>query len=546
VEAFALADGDWVEERKTLTVDKPVRVDMELPPAVHPEDEVTGYLRIATASGKATLSLTRDGEAVPFPGSDGSVIDTPKRIEFPVRPGTHVARVEDVDTGEVDAVEVSVDTPGRFKSYSKELSLLQEGEKLTLDSADALTLRVLPAIEEPFQNLLQATAGYAHLCCEQTAAKILSATFVYLTVETDAGRRRAEDIILAGIARERKMIRPGKGFAMYPGRGESVVEHYSRLAVRYLWALDRLEEVPGLSKALRSAIREGLVMADTAAKAHRMERVPRKIKCVEDAYAAVAASKSTEKAQEFLANLLDSAGAEIKIRGTRPHAVAERAQLAYAGASLLVLGRLDLAVRIINQVTRHFNEDGGLYSTVDSVAAIILMIQLRRSGLITGEGRVRVNGEEMTTHEATALGDQVESIEVVEGVTAVEVTRIHEEDWGSFSSDFPVRVGFRDSRGKRMKRFAMGDRTELAVSIPQGYQAGDLMHVSLPPCMSWLQGGGKVKRFTLDFEGNDELRVPVVVTSRFRGKQHFALSVRNMFEEERASSPGLMTVQSTR
>jgi hypothetical protein len=171
------------------------------------------------------------------------------------------------------------------------------------------------------------------------------------------------------------------------------------------------------------------------------------------------------------------------------------------------------------------------------------MIQLRSAQLITGGGRVRVNGKEMTTLEATELSDQVESVEVLEGAAAVEVTRIREEDWDAFSSGFPLRVGFRDSRDKKVARFRMGDRVELLINMPQGYQTGDLLQVCLPACMSWLQGGGKVKRFAMDFEGENELRIPVVVTSHLQGKQHFALCVRNMFEEERASSPGLLTVK---
>jgi hypothetical protein len=34
----------------------------------------------------------------------------------------------------------------------------------------------------------------------------------------------------------------------------------------------------------------------------------------------------------------------------------------------------------------------------------------------------------------------------------------------------------------------------------------------------------------------------VVVTSEILGKQHFAVCVRNVFEEERAANPGLLTV----
>jgi len=61
--------------------------------------------------------------------------------------------------------------------------------------------------------------------------------------------------------------------------------------------------------------------------------------------------------------------------------------------------------------------------------------------------------------------------------------------------------------------------------------------------MSWLHGGGKVKQFTLVFEGRNELHIPLIVTSKIGRQQHFALCVRNMFEEERVIMPGLLTVK---
>ena len=127
-------------------------------------------------------------------------------------------------------------------------------------------------------------------------------------------------------------------------------------------------------------------------------------------------------------------------------------------------------------------------------------------------------------------------------VVRIEISRIHEEDWNRFEVGFPVRIGFRDANDKRKKRFRMGERAELVVTLPDGYQVGDLAHVSLPACLSWIRGGGKVKQFTMDFEGRDELRIPVIVTSKIEGQQHFAVCVRNMFEEERVTTPGLLTV----
>jgi hypothetical protein len=161
---------------------------------------------------------------------------------------------------------------------------------------------------------------------------------------------------------------------------------------------------------------------------------------------------------------------------------------------------------------------------------------------VSAEGRLRVNGKEMTALEATSLSDQVESIEVLDGVAAVEITRLHEEDWNRFEAGFPVRVGFRNLDGSQKRHFRMGEPAELLVSLPDGYQVGDLAHVSLPACLTWVHGGGKIKQFTMDFEGRDELRIPLIVTSKIESEQHFALCVRNMFEEERVTMPGLLTV----
>jgi hypothetical protein len=564
VEAFALHQGDWAQARARLTVDQPVRLDLELPPSVHPEDRVSGRLRVATASGQARVTVTRDGEPVSTdPGTTG-VLGTPLVLKLPVKPGVYRAEVEDPESGERDAVELTVDEPGKLRSVARQVGLLQPGDTITLDSADALTLRVLPAVTETMGQLLSATAGYAHLCCEQTAAKILAAVFMYLTSTQDKGaragsggeakgppraaravaasaRQKAEKIILAGIAREEKMIRPGQGFVMYPDANH-VSDHYSRLAVRYLWHLSQLDRVPDLSPTLRRAVKQGLELAETAAEAHGMKRVPEKITSMVEAYAAATAEGGDRAgARAFVERTVDLSGAKPRVKDRR-HAVANRTDLAYAAAVLLALGDHGRGVRLADLVTRQLNDQGALYSTMDSVGAIAMMIQLRASGVVSGDGRVRVNGQEMDAAEAVELSDQVESVEVLEGVAAVEVTRILEEDWSEFKGGFKVRVSFRDGRGKRKTKFRMGDRADLVVSLPDGYQTGDLVHVALPACLAWIKGGGKVKRFTLDLEGRSELRVPLIVTSEIEGKQRFGLCVRNMFEEERAASPGLLTV----
>ncbi len=550
VEAFALSEGDWAGVRTAVVVDQPVRIDLELPHAVYSQDKVSARLRAATAVGNARITLSCDGKPVPLYWSEtGDVVEdtplpTPATLEFQVMPGTYLARVEDLSTGESDSVEMRVESPGCLRSYSRGVSSLQAGDELDLGTAEALSLRVLPALEEPFEALLKTTAGYAHLCCEQTAAKILAATFMYLTSTEVSTKTQAEEIILAGIARERQMLRPRKGFSMYPGR-RRVSEFYSRLAVRYLWSLDRLEQVASVSPSLRKAVAEGLAMADTAARAHGMERWPQRLQHMEDAYAAATAGGDANAVRVFIDAHVDFSGPVAQLR-RQQHAVADRALLAYAAASLIALGDWRRGIPLANQVTRQFNQQGALYSTVDSVAAIVLMIQLQASGLVSGGAQVRVNGREMTALEAAGLGVPQESVQVLEGVVPVEIIRIVEEDWGAFTAAFPLKVDFRDDRDRPKKSFSSGDKADLRVRLGEGYELGDLLHVVLPAGLSWLQGGGKVKRFTLDFAGKDELRVPLVVTSEIDGKQHFAVCVRNMFEEERASSPGLLFIEGKR
>jgi hypothetical protein len=549
VEAFAMNEGNWTQNQTTVVVDKPVRVDLELPLAVYPGDKVMGRLHAITSSRKARITLTHNGNRVAFESyltpllERGEVIDTPVELEFFVKSGNYVAKVTDYVTDETATTEVIVGEPGRFKSYVKELGLLQSGETITLKPTDILNLQIFPTLDTPFDTLITATASYTHLCCEQTAAKILAATFMYLTANNDGQRNTAEKIILAGVARERNLLAPGRGFMMYPNENY-INDYYSRLTVRYLWKLSQLDEIPNISTALRQAVREGLSLADQVSEVHRMQRLPKQIHDIEDAYMlALSEAKTAEQqVRQYIEKVIDFSGNKITLKNHQ-HAVADRKVLAYAAAGLIAIGDLTYGIKLANQVTRQFNEQGRLYSTEDSIAAIALLIQLKKSEVFAGIARVRVNGQAMTTLEALQLQVPVESIEVLEGVAAVIVTRMIEEDWQQFTYQFPLKIEFRNTHDQKITRFETGQRTDLVISLPDGYQIGDLVHVALPASLSWIQGGGKVKRFSRDFEGQDELRIPLIVTAKIAGKQHFAVCVRNMFKEERASSLGMLTVE---
>lgn len=558
VEAFAPGDFGWIHTRTKFVVKSPVQIELNVPSIVNRGDRIIGDISVAGDIGKTEIHLKCDGIPVQLRKRDSSeafdkepafkvtepaesIAESPVELVFDVQPGIYTAEIRDTSDSKIWTMEKTVGEPGKFRSYAKELRLLQKGESFALNSENDLCLRVLPSLDKSFDMLLGGIADYPHLCCEQTAAKILASVFIYLTDERKGGKFRAEQMILSGIARERKMLRPGRGFAMYPNE-DRISETYSKLAVRHLWHLDQMKDIPDLSVSLRSAIHKGLLLADQAAKAHQMERVPEHIRCVEDAHAAIIRGGDVASASRLIENLTDFSETEARLR-KRQYGTAERASMAYAAACLMAMGDSGRGIKLANQVMRHFNEQGTLYSTRDSVAMIALMLQIEFSGLMKNTGRIRANGREMSVSEAANSDEPLKSVDVTEGIVAVEMTKILEEDWGDFAHAFPLKIGFRDPSGKKVRRFKIGNRVDLVVSLREGYQPGDILHIALPDCLLRTEGDVRLKRFTVDFEGGDDLRIPVLVTSKIEGKQHFALCVRNMFREERATSPGILTLK---
>jgi hypothetical protein len=317
------------------------------------------------------------------------------------------------------------------------------------------------------------------------------------------------------------------------------------MAARYLWNLAVLRDVSAPSRALGAAIDEGLEMAADACRAYGVAWPPVSAETREQGYSTV----------RFGA---DAAARERAVAAARAHApapgagaVATRAESAYAAATLLRGGPpadRARAVALANDVVGALGDSGRLYSTVDSAAAIALLAELRAARVVGGAaGTVEVDGRRVTAAEASALGAGAREVAAVDGLVAVEVARLAEEDWGAFAARVPVAVTL-ERDGRPARRFTVGDAVDLRVRLEGGYEDGDLLWVCLPDALSRVVGGGQVKRFSVDFAGRDEAVVPLAATSvtvdraGSVGPQRFAVCVRNMFEEERAGNPGLLDV----
>jgi hypothetical protein len=554
VEAFVIAGVDWAPVEARFRAQKEVFVSLDVPAFVHPKDGAVGRVHVGASGAGARVRVTRDGADVPLSldgralASDAPIPAGRSELRFVAGPGRWEAVIDDA-SGARDAAGKDVEIPGKIRRIARTVRFLQPGESVTR-GADVVGLRVLPGLDKPFRVLVDATADYGHACCEQTAAKMLAAVAMHVFADDPTRREKAEAIIVAGVRREASMWLRGRGFKMYPESSPEPNDYWGKLAVLYLWRLSLLLNLrgPGApSRALAKALDEALTMAKDASRAYGISWPPSPPRNCDEAYATISYGPESAQASAIaLVKQLVGSGAA----GARGGAVGLRAESAYAAAALLRAGgpsSRGLALSLANAVIGALGENGRLYSTVDSVAAITLMVELRTANVVGGAGVVEIDGVKATTREAVEHVGAIGEVRAIEGVSAVEVARVVEENWETFNAKLPLRVALEKNGGPTRRVSALA-AVDLVVKIESGYMPGDLCWVCLPDALSRVIGGGQVKRFSVDFKGKDEVRIPLAATgvtvNREGGESaaHFAVCVRNMFEEERGGNPGALTV----
>lgn len=66
---------------------------------------------------------------------------------------------------------------------------------------------------------------------------------------------------------------------------------------------------------------------------------------------------------------------------------------------------------------------------------------------------------------------------------------------------------FRSKLDVNLAESSCGSSIDLCVKMKGGYEVGDLIWVALPPCLSRLEGGGQVKQFAADPQGESEIAI---------------------------------------
>ncbi len=396
--------------------------------------------------------------------------------------------------------------------------------------------------------------------------------------------RDYEAAILIWYKRLKSMYLPQSGFCLYPPeeRGARTPDTYcAPLGVKHLLNLPNGERAGVKQKALRTLLDDIGSMAKDAAAYYKIDYPPKELKDCHAAYQVLAngsSQKDKDRAAAYVrSRLVEQDGQTcVQVPADQPSyrlwgmAVSTREESAYAAAALLATkepGDLPKAIAVTNYLTSQLNEEGRLYSTVDTAACLALMIGLRNAGIVSNAeaGRVSLNGQEMPLADALTYNGKVETLRCLEGVIAAQVTSEVIEDWSAFKSQLAVEVRL-ERKGRPQQRFKVGDELDLVISVPS-YEPGMIAHVCLPDALARVVGGGQVKRFSLDFCEKNVLRVPLAAVGStvlpteksdaaginllrwlgLSGKkgaetsvQHWAVIVRNMFKEEQVGNPGLL------
>ncbi len=571
IEAFALSPDtlDWQRVETTLEATQEVYGELTVSPFVFPGDSVMGRLDVSAAAGNALVEVQHDGETLPLFYDTGSpivpntLVPSGSTVRFPVHPGTITSIVRDASSGVSDVSERYITEPGKLRHIVRTLRLLTPGKAVTLQDTNALALRPMPGLERPFQVFVEAASLYPYGCVEQTSTKLFAMYIGYVTNRHD--EQRASEYEAALVVWHKRLVSmylPQQGFCLYPPQDSEQGKpdtHYAPLAVKRLLDLPTTEQVEGASVALHNILSEIHAMAIDAASYYKIEHPPRTLTSCHDAYRVFTSTQEKDEAVAFVRSRLKERNGTVSVVPEQNQlftlfgrGVAERQESAYAAAVLLKTGEtsdLAHALAATNTITSQINAEGRLYSTVDTAACLALMTALRDAGVIAddGNGRVMVNGQEMTLADALSYREKVTSIQCVQGAVAAQITSEVVEDWNTFQRQLAVEVRL-ERKGHSQEQFTVGDELDLMIKVRQ-YEPGLLAHVCLPDALARIVGGGQVKRFSLDFCGKNELRIPLAAIASTQSmldtkktSQHWAVIVRNMFKEEQVGNPGLLEV----
>lgn len=521
VKAFFVSGDDWSECEEQIVVTKPAYIEPLIPQVATKGDRCVAIV-VNGAEHKDKVIVTIDGKATSF---EGGIKGKNLILTWDAIPGLHEVAVKGVDK-----VARIVEEAGEEIVLCQETRILVGGKRCEV-GPDASALSVLPGMKEELKAVVQVTTNFEHCCCEQTSARLVSAV-IGADVGNDGEKEQAYKAISNGLARLKLMYDGAKHvFNYYPTAGCN--EWASEAAARRLAKVDVKGAPSGVAKNL-SEIRDMANDVLNLCKKSPSLMSPMET-CFSEGRFGSASTGDALKASSVLSKGSKSDASSVAI-----------AEAAYAACCMLRSGRIDEGVEIANVVARAMAPamGGGMRGTNELLAYLMMMLALSDMGVVpaTGEGKVVVDGEEMTVKEAVKKGS-VTSVEAVEGsAVAIRINRVQKLRLDEVNPSLPVEVKLvgTDRLGRlHGKSLKSGSMAKLVIKTT--YKAGDVVVVRLPKSLSRVIGGGKQKKFQVDFHGKNEVEIDLVVHEKAKD-QKLAMAVRNMYDSGRIGSAGLIGV----
>ena len=537
ISAFAVLEADWQEVFAHVQVQKSVSAELVAPVDVRDTQVAKTGIHVVSESGKATVIAALGGSDVQVRDASGnvvSVVHTPCDLFVLTGSGELRVNVVDEGSGKEDTVTTTIHKMGKMKHDVRRLKVLQEGEKVSQSALNAVSTWVLPGLNAPFTALTQALAAYVHDCCQQTSAKMWAAIFAAIQ-DDEAGY----PYYRTGAERMHSMALFDGGFKMYPESPNVRDDHWGLQAARNLWRMRIFHDDHRLV-GFRELVSDMMRLGKSAMQCYPSEQLmivsPKS--CEEAYFWCMQDASNVSKAALFVAlRIANGSVPSLSGRGI----VSQRAETAYAVAVLLKNGRIDAAITLANQVIAQFNAEGRLHSPEDSLAALVMMGELARAGVVSSgaDARVKVNGKVYSLAEAIANPPAtIYEVSAVKGTIVVEYVTVIEEDWFTGRSNIPVSASVR--RGTQSTTILKVGDTDVSLVVDLGvYKPGTLLQIALPNSLCVLQGGTQTFVLVVDPRGQSTVTIPLhVLAPSYQsplmdvGPVSIVVKATSMFEEE--------------
>ncbi len=547
VRAFCVSKGRWTEAEESIRVEKDCYIEPMIPVMADPKDQVPAEAWVVRCPEDAVFSVKVDGTHFPFKTQR---VGQNVRITWTAVPGAHEVTV--MSSTLSDKVKRVVEAPGEEIVLTQEMMILKAGETFDVARDGALSVKVMPGMEQETRLAIKVLTDFGHACCEQSAAMITAAA-LSLFLGDDSSKEQASQLIVKGEARMKGMWVKGKGFNTYPDYN-TITPNWSATAGRRLANFKPLLE-KSLEASVRKAVESLVEMGEDVVKAHAgKDRTPAPM---EDAYYE---KKDSVVTAEIVNNL--------KATLTTASWYSNKSEAAFAAACLIRGGKLDLGIELANAVAKSMGGTmgGGMHGSYEALAYMHMVDELKMAGVVSGSGssKVRLDGETVSVKNAIGMSDAC-VIEAVDCAVALKVNRIQKVDMTAHRGEIGMEIGLKtldvekgeqdtgsDSEhgdGSRWDEIsvqvtpAAGSLVRLHVKLTDGYKEGDVLCVVLPDSISRVIAGAKVKKFQMDFLGKDSIDVDLVCHAATEKPQSWAAVVRNMYDPARIGCTGLLTTQ---